>query len=74
MVIPFGFSGSDIAKAVKLPREIYDKCYNEDQGAGQSIHHLERPWRQVIDWLPSYYQLADVAFTHPSYQVQTIYQ
>ena len=67
MGIPFGFSVSDIAKAIKLSREIYDRCYNEDQAASQSIHHLERLWRQVIDWLPFYYQLADVAFTHSSY-------
>ena len=43
MGIPFGFSVSDIAKAIKLSKEIYIRCYNEDQGASQSIHHLENP-------------------------------
>ena len=65
MGIPFGFSISDIAGAIKLSGEIYDRCFNKDQGASKPIHHLESPWRQVIDWLTSCYQLADVAFTHP---------
>ena len=74
MGIPFGFSVSDIAKAIKISREIHDSCYSEDQGAGQSIHHLARPRRQVIDWLSSCYQLANVELVRTSYQVQRIHQ
>ena len=40
MGVPFGFSLADIVKAIKLSKEIYDRYYNEDQGASQSIHHL----------------------------------
>ena len=51
MGVPFGFSIADIAKAIKLSKEIYDRCYNEDQGASQSMHHLENPYRRVVDLL-----------------------
>ena len=74
MGIPFGFSVSDIAKAIKISREIHDSCYSEDQGAGQSIHHLARPRRQVIDRLSSCFQLANVEFVRTSCQVQRIHQ
>ena len=54
MGVPFGFSIQDIAAAIKLSKEIYDRCFNEDQGASKQLHHL------AIDWLSSCYQQADI--------------
>lgn len=41
MACPFGFSVADIAKAIKLARDIYVSCFTEGQGASKLILSLE---------------------------------
>lgn len=41
MACPFGFSVADLAKAIKLARDIYVNCFTEGQGASKLILLLE---------------------------------
>lgn len=48
MAVPFGISVLDVAKAIQLAREIYQKCFTEAQGASTSIPKDEKSQPQSL--------------------------
>ncbi|ERF70769.1 hypothetical protein EPUS_05121 [Endocarpon pusillum Z07020] len=58
MAAPFGLSLVDLTKAIQLAREIYLKCYTEDQGA----NHKYREFVQHINTLRSSLQRLQEGF------------